>query len=154
MIDNTLTPAFVDLATQQQREPATPQPSTEPSVFDINQFHNATQNTETQPSRVIHSSIIQNTGIQSTAMPHQTPRIDNQPSGWDAAITLLKNLNGASDLIGIEALKAASPHQELTPGEMLQITVKTHEFLFQSEMTANVANRTSDGIQQLFKQQS
>ena len=34
------------------------------------------------------------------------------------------------------------------------MTMKSHHFLFQCEMTSNVANRTSDGIQQLFRQQS
>ena len=43
---------------------------------------------------------------------------------------------------------------ELTPGQMMEMTMKCHQFLFQAELTSNVANRTSDGIQQLFRQQS
>lgn len=43
---------------------------------------------------------------------------------------------------------------ELTPGQMVMLTVRCHEFLFHCEMTSNVANRTSDGFQQLFRQQS
>jgi hypothetical protein len=37
---------------------------------------------------------------------------------------------------------------------MVMLTVKSHEFLFHSQLTANVANRTSDGLQQLFRQQA
>ncbi len=37
---------------------------------------------------------------------------------------------------------------------MLNLTVKCHEFMFHAELTSNVANRTSDGVQQLFRQQS
>jgi hypothetical protein len=43
---------------------------------------------------------------------------------------------------------------DLTPGEMIQLTMRCHEFLFHCEMTSNVANRSSDGVQQLFRQQS
>ena len=34
------------------------------------------------------------------------------------------------------------------------MTVKAHEFMFHCQLTANVANRTSDGLQQLFRQQA
>ena len=43
---------------------------------------------------------------------------------------------------------------DLTPGEMVMLTVKCHEFMFHSQLTANVANRASDGLQQLFRQQA
>jgi len=43
---------------------------------------------------------------------------------------------------------------ELTPGQMIMLTVRCQEFLFHCEMTSNVANRTSDGFQQLFRQQT
>jgi hypothetical protein len=43
---------------------------------------------------------------------------------------------------------------ELSPGQMIMLTVRCQEFLFHCEMTSNVANRTSDGFQQLFRQQS
>ncbi len=110
------------------------------SAFDIAHFR---AEMESQPRPPV-SNDQQAQTVQDTAAP----------SGSNAAIDFLNSLNGASDLIGSEVLKVASPHTELTPGEMLNITVKTHAFLFQSEMTANMANRTSDGIQQLFKQQS
>jgi hypothetical protein len=37
---------------------------------------------------------------------------------------------------------------------MVMLTVRCQEFLFHSQLTANVANRTSDGLQQLFRQQA
>lgn len=42
----------------------------------------------------------------------------------------------------------------LTPSEMVLLTVKCHEFMFHCQLTSNVANRTSDGLQQLFRQQA
>ncbi len=43
---------------------------------------------------------------------------------------------------------------EMRPGQMMMITMRSHEFLFHCELVANVANRASDGVQQLFRQQS
>ena len=42
----------------------------------------------------------------------------------------------------------------MTPSEMVTLTVRCQEFLFHTQLTANVANRTSDGLQQLFRQQA
>jgi hypothetical protein len=42
---------------------------------------------------------------------------------------------------------------QLTPGEIVQLTMKCSEFMFQAQLTSNIANRSSDGVQQLFKQQ-
>lgn len=42
---------------------------------------------------------------------------------------------------------------ELTPGEIVQLTMKCQEFMFQCQLTSNIANRSADGVQQLFRQQ-
>jgi hypothetical protein len=41
----------------------------------------------------------------------------------------------------------------MTPGDMIMLTVRCQEFMFHCQLTSNVANRTSDGLQQLFRQQ-
>lgn len=75
-------------------------------------------------------------------------------NGFRTALELLQSLNGNSDSLGVDALRFSAERQSMTPGEMLNLTMHAHHFLFQSELTANVANKTSDGIQQLFRQQS
>ena len=42
----------------------------------------------------------------------------------------------------------------MSPGEMVMLTVRCQEFMFHCQLTSNIANRTSDGLQQLFRQQS
>ena len=42
---------------------------------------------------------------------------------------------------------------ELTPGEVVQLTMQCQEFMFQCQLTSNIANRSADGVQQLFRQQ-
>jgi hypothetical protein len=42
---------------------------------------------------------------------------------------------------------------QLTPGEIVQLTMKCQEFMFQCQLTSSIANRGADGVQQLFRQQ-
>lgn len=51
------------------------------------------------------------------------------------------------------ANEASASGEDLTHSEIVMLTVKSQEFMFHATLTANVANRTSDGVQQLFKQQ-
>jgi len=51
------------------------------------------------------------------------------------------------------AKSAVASGNELTPGEIVNLTVQSQKFMFHSQLTANVANRSADGIQQLFRQQ-
>jgi hypothetical protein len=66
----------------------------------------------------------------------------------------LEQLNVESASLSQHARTAMAAGNALTPGEMVMLTVRCHEFLFHSQLTANAANRTSDGLQQLFRQQS
>jgi hypothetical protein len=70
-----------------------------------------------------------------------------------ALLNPLLGLNTDSVQLANQADKAASL-AELRPSELMTLTMQSHEFLFHCELVANVANRSSDGVQQLFKQQS
>lgn len=73
--------------------------------------------------------------------------------GFKAVLQNFESLNGRVSSLG-EITSSLEAGAEPTPGQMMQLTVKCHEFLFHAELTSNVANRTSDGVQQLFRQQS
>lgn len=78
-----------------------------------------------------------------------------QPSeGMRGVLSALDNLNGGAEGIGTMSQSMTTNSSALTPGQMMDMTMKCHQFLFKAELTSNVANRTSDGIQQLFRQQS
>ena len=66
----------------------------------------------------------------------------------------LEQLNLEASSLSEHAQAAMAAGTNLTPGEMVMMTVRCHEFLFHSQLTANAANRTSDGLQQLFRQQT
>lgn len=72
----------------------------------------------------------------------------------------LKGMFNALDQVNVQAravsryaATAEASGGQLTPGEIVQLTMKCSEFMFQAQLTSNIANRSSDGVQQLFKQQ-
>ncbi len=72
----------------------------------------------------------------------------------------VKGLFDALDQVNVQARSvsdyasmAEASGGQLTPGEIVQLTMKCQEFMFQCQLTSNIANRSSDGVQQLFRQQ-
>lgn len=66
----------------------------------------------------------------------------------------LERVNGEAKSVAEYAQSASSKGADMTPGEVVNLTMKCQEFMFHCQLTSNIANRTSDGIQQLFRQQS
>ena len=80
--------------------------------------------------------------------------VATQPSeGMRSVLMAFDHLNSGADTIGKMAAQVGKSN-ELNPGAILDLTVNCQKFMFQCELTSNVANRTSDGISQLFRQQS
>ena len=88
------------------------------------------------------------------ATPAAVPSSTTEQSGFNSVITALQSLNGRAEVLGSKTLSLGSRDGALQPGDMLMMAMKAHEFLFHCELTSNVANRTSDGVQQLFREQS
>lgn len=65
-----------------------------------------------------------------------------------------EHINGEAARLSLDASAANSAGHDLTPSEMVMLTVRCQEFMFHCQLTSNIANRTSDGLQQLFRQQS
>ena len=66
----------------------------------------------------------------------------------------LDYINKEAEALAAYAQSALESGQTMSPGEIVNLTVKSQEFMFHSQLTANVVNRTADGVQQLFRQQS
>lgn len=126
-----------------------PVSATQVSVFDVARF-DALQQQVAAPNGVNHLSHSMQSS-QSIAGVHAS---EPASSSFKSALRLLESLNSNSDKLGADALRFSAENKNLTPGEMLHLTVQAHQFMFKSEMTATVANKTSDGVQQLFRQQS
>jgi hypothetical protein len=81
-------------------------------------------------------------------------RVGATGEAMQALFRPLEQINTEAAALSQHARAAMQAGTDLTPGEMVMLTVKCHEFLFHSQLTANVANRASDGLQQLFRQQT
>lgn len=98
------------------------------------------------------------------AQPQQAAGVDatsgasgiEQSQGAKMFVSAFDNLNNNAKKIQAlsESMSSVDKVADLTPGQMLEMTMQCNQFLFQSQLTSNVANRTSDGVQQLFRQQS
>jgi hypothetical protein len=74
--------------------------------------------------------------------------------GMQALFKPLEHINAEAASLEEHAQTALAAGNDMTPGEMVMLTVRAQEFMFHSQLTANIANRTSDGLQQLFRQQA
>ena len=85
----------------------------------------------------------------------QTPKVSaSETDGFRSVMVMLQGLNGRAESIGTAASQSKTSQNRMTPADMLSMTTQAYEFLFHCELTSNVANRTSEGVQQLFQQQS
>ena len=65
-----------------------------------------------------------------------------------------EHINGEARQLSLEANAARNAGREMTPSEVVMLSVRCSEFMFHCQLTSNIANRTSDGLSQLFRQQS
>ena len=91
-------------------------------------------------------------GAESRA--NQTKRIESPSNTERAVVKPLDFINREAENIANYAKSAVESGNELTPSEIVMLTARSHEFMFHCQLTSNIANRTSDGLQQLFRQQS
>lgn len=104
------------------------------------------------------------TGFQNALAAAQPAQTAPPAAGADAADAItpalrgmfnaLERVNGEAKEVADYATQAQSSGSDMTPGEVIQLTMRCHEFMFHCQLSSSVANRTSDGLQQLFRQQS
>lgn len=108
-----------------------------------------------------NASIADIASFQSSLTAAAQPSAAGAVGGPDALSPALKSMfselekvNGEARNVADYANTASLKGADMTPGEVVNLTMKCHEFMFHCQLTSNIANRTSDGIQQLFRQQS
>ncbi len=75
------------------------------------------------------------------------------PAPLGNMLTALDGIDVQARSVTDFAQSAQASGGELTPGEVVELTMKCQEFMFQCQLTSNIANRSADGVQQLFRQQ-
>jgi hypothetical protein len=76
------------------------------------------------------------------------------PPAVKGLLDTLDKVNVEAKSVSDYARTAETSGGELTPGEIVELTMRCQEFMFHCQLTSNIANRSSDGVQQLFRQQS
>ena len=91
----------------------------------------------------------------SRADAGRAPGMPAEPSqGMQALMKPFDHLDTQASSLSAKAAQFVASGHSMTPGEMIMMTVRCQEFMFHCQLTSNAANRTSDGLQQLFRQQA
>jgi len=111
------------------------------------------------PVQVGYGVSLTDLGGFQQALAQAAGRLEARPvqAPGEAARQLMRpfeHINGEATRLSLDASAAKASGHDMTPGEMVQLTVRCQEFMFHCQLTSNIANRTSDGLQQLFRQQS
>lgn len=99
----------------------------------------------------LSSDIAEFQGLMEASRLTSEDKVSN--SAARTVVEPLAAMNAEAKELAEFASNALSSGDEMTPSEIISLTVKSQEFMFHSQLTANIANRTADGVQQLFKQQ-
>lgn len=91
---------------------------------------------------------------QSMEKAAGTDAVEKPSKIAEAMFAPLDFINNEAKSLASYAETAIQSGNELTPSEIVTLTTRSQEFMFYSQLTSNVANRTADGLQQLFRQQS
>jgi hypothetical protein len=75
----------------------------------------------------------------------------NSP-GVRAMFDPLERINSSTERMLVSSEKLLNP--DAGPGEMVMTLMSAQKFMFECQLTSSVANRTSDGVQELFRQQA
>jgi hypothetical protein len=111
------------------------------------------------PTQVGYGVSLSDLGGFQQSLANAGNRIDAAPvqAPSEAAQQLMKpfeHINGEATRLSLDASAAKAAGHDMSPGEMVMLSVRCQEFMFHCQLTSNIANRTSDGLQQLFRQQS
>jgi hypothetical protein len=98
-------------------------------------------------------------GAFQQGLANASARLEARPvsSPGEAAKALMKpfeHINTEAAQLSADATAAQANGNSMSPGDMVMLTARCQEFSFHCTLMSNIANRTSDGLQQMFKQQS
>jgi hypothetical protein len=98
-------------------------------------------------------------GAFQQGLAQASARIEARPIGAssEAAKVLVapfEHINTEAAKLSADAATAQAAGDTMSPGDMVMLTARCQEFSFHCTLMSNIANRTSEGLQQMFRQQS
>jgi len=92
--------------------------------------------------------------MERAEMAQSVKGVEETNTGMKAVLEPLDYIDNEAQALIEYAETAVASGGELSPSEIVMLTAKSQEFMFHSQLTSNIANRTADGLSQLFRQQS
>jgi hypothetical protein len=118
-------------------------------IVDLSPDNSVSHNASASP----HLQVKFSNAVDKSAHAIAPASSSNMPSPVKGMFDALDQINTRAKSVSEYASTAEASGGQLTPGEIVQLTMKCQEFMFQCQLTSNIANRSSDGVQQLFRQQ-
>jgi hypothetical protein len=93
------------------------------------------------------------------AMASASERLEAQPAfkpneAAKVLFTPFEHINNEAAKITAEANAVKASGTEMKPSDMVMFTARSAEFMFHCQLMSSIASKTSDGLSQLFRQQS
>jgi hypothetical protein len=86
--------------------------------------------------------------LQASADPARSPALQALMRPLDQIEGEAADIQTQAQALGVPGVPPPSP------SEMLSLTVRCHQFMFHCQLVSTAANRSSDGLQQLLRQQA
>jgi len=111
------------------------------------------------PVQVGYGVSLTDIGGFQQALAGAQARLEAQPASSGNAVarqlmTPFEHINAEAARLSTQANAAQAAGRDMSPSEVVLLTMRCQEFMFHCQLTSNIANRTSDGLQQLFRQQA
>ena len=134
------------------------------SIYDLSAAMNAPGNQPGAPGGTVSTFDI--AGFQNAFDASRAGATSTQPgattapgaveapskSAFESLVGPLVKLNDRAGAVRAESFEKLAAKENLTPSDMLTLTMEVHKFSFHSHLTSNIADKSSRGIQQLFRQ--
>lgn len=145
-MDAAATSVYELAASTQNMQQASPQGASVTN-FDVANFQDALAKFD--PSQMDATQVGSSDNANAPAQGAESAMLPGLKNAGEAAL----NLSDHAGQVRSEAFEALANKDELSPGDMLNLTVEVHKFSFHAQLSSNVANRSSQGVQELFRQQ-
>ncbi|NRF67259.1 hypothetical protein HLB44_09715 [Aquincola sp. S2] len=111
------------------------------------------------PVQVGYGVSLTDIGSFQQALAGAQARLEAQPVQPTSEVskqlmTPFEHINSEAAKLSSQAQAATAGGRDMSPSDVVLLTMRCQEFMFHCQLTSNIANRTSDGLQQLFRQQA
>ncbi len=127
--------------------------SNQASLSDISSYAQAQRHAQQSAnSPTANNSVAPTEGTESVKAADQNGNVGS--SSLLQVLSVFGSLEEQKTGLGAMSAQFGNGVSEMAPSEIFMLTMHAQKFMFHCTLTSNVANRSSEAVQQLFRQQS